>query len=215
MFISRNSGTVGLDELLDTATLLHHSADRSALASAALAISDTINYLLDHGCRIELPLLDLYIKASGSAEDECTPFTPQNRNTDHCFTLHALVHKQERLLDPSNVKWERKETFFHNDISPKISGTEYWANGTLVVKGRNLDFSMKSDTDGIFAVTWEDEKTIHPRRILSCRNTEIAADFSNLEPGCHSLVIRRRGQTAESSFNVPAHGVRPVRLNKK
>jgi hypothetical protein len=201
LFISKNAGKITLDQLLDEAAEAHSTVTRADLAASIHILIEVTHKLLYEGFRIEFPFVDLYLKASGSAETSETPFTPKRKSTDHTFTLHALVHKREQHISAGSVQWLRRD-FNRFRFTPSVRKAEIWEDSTIYIEGKNLEFDKTDSRDGICLMTGTGDDKIVPVRYNLVKNTEIIALLPPLEPGTYSLYITNRGNSVLQHIQV-------------
>jgi|GEM_PF-4507743 len=197
-FISRETGKISLSELLDKASKANTTVTRADLAACVEVVTETARRLVHEGYRVELPFADIYIKASGAAEEQLSPFLPKSSTNNHRFTLRTLVHKNEadKVLH-GNIQWERAD-FNRYRFMPSIRNAELWPGNIVFVQGRKLSFDQDMKGDGLHLISESDKEEILPLLYNKVTNVMISAVFAPLRPGRYRVLVINRQNTCNS-----------------
>ena len=166
-FLSTSDTDAGLEEIVKE-MVSYNSTLTEADTRAALSVLDAVvKRLLQKGCKVRLPWVDLRLAAHGTAESILAKF--QNKRGDNRFVLKALVNKKFEAMATEKVSYEA--TSSAAEMNPKIfcvfsikkdaacSSERILKVGMCFrVYGKNLGFDFEDEKQGVFLALKDDRK---------------------------------------------------------
>lgn len=205
-FLSTSDTDAGIEEIVKE-MVRYNSTLTEADTRAALSVLDAVvERLLQEGCKVRLPWVDLQLAAHGTAESISEKF--YNKRGDNRFVLKALVNKKFEAKAVEKVFYKTKSSVAEMDpsIFQVFSITKDSSySGERVVKagmcfriyGKNLGFDFEDEKQGVFLALKGDRKKAV--RITSfIRRTQRTIDAilpQDMEKGVYTVsFVKKNGE---------------------
>lgn len=185
----------------------YNSTLTEADTRAALAVLDTaVKRLLQEGCKVRLPWVDLQLAAHGTAESVSVKF--QNNKGDNRFVLKAAVNKKFEAEVGVKVSYNTKSS--ESAMNPAIysvfaiTDTAEYSSELLLrrgtcfrIHGKNLGFDFEDEKQGVF-LTLKSDRTKSVRISRFIRRTQRTIDAvvpQGIESGTYKLsFVKKNGE---------------------
>lgn len=203
----------GLEEIVKE-MVGYNSTLTEADTRAALAVLDTaVRRLLQEGCKVRLPWVDLQLAAHGTAESVSVKF--QNKKGDNCFVLKAAVNKKFEAEASGKVSYKTKSSAPAMDPAIyhvfSVTDTAEYSSELLLkrgscfrIHGKNLEFDFEDEKQGVF-LTFKSDRTKSARVTRFIRRTRRTIDAvvpQGIESGIYRLsFVKKNGEGLYPSTN--------------
>ena len=109
VFKSKTMGLVTLDELAQKMAEAGTTVNKVDAVACMELMKNTAEKLVAQGYRVELPLVDVYLAASGTADKKDEHFNPAYSTNDHKLSVHAKINResQKRIVKAAAYQQEK------------------------------------------------------------------------------------------------------------
>lgn len=207
-FSSAADKVIEREELISSMVKYNSTLTEADAAAALAVIEETVNRLLEEGCKVKLPWVSLCFCARGTASTSGEEFRPGHN--DNRFELRATPsRKTERKLSDS-VKFKGKAGA--NVMCPKISlitcidktaqekdELAAEAGGILRIRGEYLGFDVSDDKQGVFFEQKTGQTTKRLRAERYTRRTRNTIDVlipESLAAGKYDIMLTTSSKTS-------------------
>ncbi|MDO5774994.1 MAG: DNA-binding domain-containing protein [Spirochaetales bacterium] len=205
-FLSTSDTDAGVEEIIKEMVGYNSTLTEADTRAALSVLEAVVERLLQEGCKVRLPWVDLQLAAHGTAESISAKF--QNKRGDNRFVLKALVNKKFEAKAAEKVSYKTKSSVAEMD--PKIfyvlsiTKDAAYSSERVVkpgmcfrIRGKNLGFDFEDEKQGVFlALKGDRKKTV---RITSfIRRTQRTIDAilpQGMEKGVYAVsFVKKNGE---------------------
>lgn len=205
-FLSTSDTDAGIEEIVKE-MVRYNSTLTEADTRAALSVLETaVERLLQEGCKVRLPWVDLQLAAHGTAESISEKF--QNKRGDNRFVLKSLVNKKFEEKAAEKVCYKTKlataemdpvilHVFSITKDASYSSERAVKAGTCFRIYGKNLGFDFEDEKQGVFLLLKSDRKKA-VRITNFIRRTQRTIDAilpQNMESGVYEVsFVKKNGE---------------------
>lgn len=207
-FSSAADKVIEREELISSMVKYNSTLTEADAAAALAVIEETVNRLLEEGCKIKLPWVSLCFCARGTASSSGEEFRPGHN--DNRFELRATPNRKTERKLSDNVQFKGKAGA--NVMRPKISlitcidktaqekdELAVEAGEVLRIRGEYLGFDVSDENQGVFFEQKIGQKTTRIRAERYTRRTRCTIDVlipESIATGKHDIMLTTRSKTS-------------------
>ena len=205
-FLSTSDTDAGVEEIIKEMVGYNSTLTEADTRAALSVLEAVVERLLQEGCKVWLPWVDLQLAAHGTAESISAKF--QNKRGDNRFVLKALVNKKFEAKAAEKVDYKTKSSVAEMDPAIfyvlSITKDAAYSSERVVkpgmcfrIRGKNLGFDFEDEMQGVFlALNGDRKKTF---RITSfIRRTQRTIDAilpQDMEKGVYVVsFVKKNGE---------------------
>ena len=109
VYKSKTQDLITRDQFIDAMEQAGTSVTRIDAVACYELMEKVASDLISKGYRVQLPLVELYLAASGTTDNPDEHFNPSYKTNNHKITVHSKVDKEKAKLIVQNAQYSQQK----------------------------------------------------------------------------------------------------------